>query len=198
MLPEERAREKIDRQLKKAGWDIVSREEYIPHSASAVKEALMQGNTESDYLIFVDDKAIAVVEAKREENPLAEDVQSQAEGYATHPQDWYCLWYDGLIPLVYLFRYGSMRDILWNVTGNAAMFVPSGILLPLVYRRCRSFLKTAAAGALLSLCIEILQLPFPARASDVDDLILNTLGAAAGYGIYAAFRHLKRKPDRVE
>ena len=29
MLPEERAREKIDRQLKKAGWDIVSREEYI-------------------------------------------------------------------------------------------------------------------------------------------------------------------------
>lgn len=39
MLPEERAREKIDRQLKKAGWDIVSREEYIPHSASAVKEA---------------------------------------------------------------------------------------------------------------------------------------------------------------
>lgn len=102
MLPEERAREKIDRQLKKAGWEIVSREEYTPHSASAVKEGLMQGNTESDYLLFVDDKAIAVVEAKREENPLAEDVQSQAEGYATHPQNWYGLWYDGLIPLVYL------------------------------------------------------------------------------------------------
>ena len=102
MLPEERAREKIDRQLKKAGWDIVSREEYIPRSASAVKEALMQGNTESDYLLFVDDKAIAVVEAKREENPLEEDVQSQAEGYATHPQIWYGLWYEGLIPLVYL------------------------------------------------------------------------------------------------
>lgn len=102
MLPEERAREKIDRQLKKAGWDIVPREEYIPRSASAVKEALMQGNTESDYLLFVDDKAIAVVEAKREENPLEEDVQSQAEGYATHPQIWYGLWYEGLIPLVYL------------------------------------------------------------------------------------------------
>ena len=43
-----------------------------------------------------------MVEAKREENPLAEDVQSQAEGYATHPQNWYGLWYDGLIPLVYL------------------------------------------------------------------------------------------------
>ena len=102
MLPEEKAREKIDRQLMKAGWDIVPRDEYIPHSASAVKEALMQGNTESDYLLFVEDKAIAVVEAKREETPLAENVQNQAEGYATHPQPWYGLWYNGLIPLVYL------------------------------------------------------------------------------------------------
>ncbi len=109
MLPEERAREKIDRQLKKAGWEIVSREEYIPHSASAVKEGLMQGNTESDYLLFVDDKAIAVVEAKREENPLAEDVQSQAEGYATHPQSWY------VKPLeVVLFMKDVMSDVLYT------------------------------------------------------------------------------------
>ncbi len=102
MLPEERARKKIDHQLQTAGWDIVSRDEYIPNSASAVKEALMQGNTESDYLFFVDHKAIAVLEAKREENPLNEDVQEQAENYATHPQNWYGLWYDHLIPLVYL------------------------------------------------------------------------------------------------
>ena len=102
MLPEEKARERIDRQLKNAGWDIVPRNEYIPQSASAVKEALMQGNTESDYLFFVDDKAIAVLEAKREENPLKEDVEIQAEKYAVHPQSWYGLWYDGLIPLVYL------------------------------------------------------------------------------------------------
>ena len=35
MLPEERAREKIDKQIKNAGWDVVSRDEYVPHSASA-------------------------------------------------------------------------------------------------------------------------------------------------------------------
>ena len=102
MLPEEKARVKIDKQLTNAGWDIVSREEYVPRSASAVKEALMQGNTESDYLLFVDDKAIAVVEAKREENPLGEDVQAQAEGYACNPQNWYGLWFPNQIPLVYL------------------------------------------------------------------------------------------------
>lgn len=102
MLPEEKARIKIDKQLIEAGWDIVSRHEYIPNSASAVKEALMQGNTESDYLLFVEDKAIAVVEAKRESNPLGTEVERQAEGYAVHLQSWYGLWYEGLIPLVYM------------------------------------------------------------------------------------------------
>ena len=102
MLPEEKARAKIDRQLTAAGWDVVSRGEYVPQSAAAVKEALMQGNTESDYLLFVDDKAIAVVEAKREENPLGEDVQTQAEDYARHPQSWYGLWFPDRIPLAFL------------------------------------------------------------------------------------------------
>ena len=102
MLPEERARQLIDKQLNDAGWDVVARNEYIPNSTSAVKEGLMKGNTESDYLLFVDNKAIAVVEAKREENPLGEGVQIQAENYATSPQDWYGLWCDNLIPLVYL------------------------------------------------------------------------------------------------
>lgn len=102
MLPEEKARVKIDKQLKSAGWDIVSRGEYISRSTSAVKEALMQGNTESDYLLFTDDKAIAVVEAKKEDDPLGPEVEKQAEGYAVHPQSWYGLWFDDLIPLVYM------------------------------------------------------------------------------------------------
>ena len=78
--------------------------------------------------------------------------------------------------------------MIWNVAGNAAMFIPGGIILPIVYRQLNSFGKTVAAGALISLCIEILQLPFPSRASDIDDLILNTLGTAVGYGIQAALR----------
>ena len=103
MKPEEKARIKIDRQLIAAGWDIVSREEYVPRTTSAVREALMKGNDESDYLLFVDNKAIAVVEAKcKEKNLLDEEVQAQAEGYASHPQDWYGLWFPGQIPLVYL------------------------------------------------------------------------------------------------
>ena len=109
MLPEEKARIKIDKQLKTAGWDIVSRDEYIPMTTTAVKEALMLGNTESDYLFFIDNKAIAVLEAKREENPLGEDVEGQAEDYATHPQSWYGLYFEKLIPLVYLANGNKIR-----------------------------------------------------------------------------------------
>lgn len=102
MLPEEKARVKIDKQLRNAGWDIISRNEYLPNSTTAVKEALMVGNTESDYLLFVDGKAIAVVEAKREENPLGDEVKKQAEDYAVSPQSWYAMWFEKLIPLVYM------------------------------------------------------------------------------------------------
>ena len=54
------------------------------------------------FLLFIDGKAIAVVEAKREDNPLGDEVKAQAEGYATTPQSWYGLWFQKLIPLVYL------------------------------------------------------------------------------------------------
>ena len=104
-----------------------------------------------------------------------------------------------LVPLVHLFEYDNVRDIIWNVIGNAAMFIPTGIVLPIVGRH-KSFWKVVAAGAFISLCIEILQLPFTSRASDVDDIILNTLGVAVGYGIYSVFKrvfhHCGAKPHQ--
>lgn len=95
-----------------------------------------------------------------------------------------------IVPFVHLFQYGNTRDIIWNVVGNTAMFIPSGIVLPVVYKKLDNFGKVVAAGAFISLCIEILQLPFASRASDIDDLIMNTLGVVIGYGIYAAARRV--------
>ena len=97
-----------------------------------------------------------------------------------------------LIPFVNLFDYDSRRDLLLNVIGNTAMFIPSGIFLPIIYKKLNSFWKVVSAGVLISLCIELIQLPFSVRASDVDDLILNVLGVAIGYGIYSAVKHLNR------
>ena len=96
------------------------------------------------------------------------------------------------IPFVHLFDYESKRDLLLNVIGNAAMFIPSGIVLPIVYKNLNRFWKVFLAGAGISLCIETIQLPFSVRATDIDDLILNTVGVIVGYGIYAFIQRIKR------
>ena len=97
-----------------------------------------------------------------------------------------------LLPLVNIFDYDSKKDMLLNVIGNAAMFVPSGIVLPIVYKKLDTFRKVLLAGAGISLCIEIIQLPFNVRATDVDDLIMNTIGVILGYGIYALVQFVRR------
>ena len=82
LLPEQKAREKIDKWLEEVGWTVVSREEYTDAiNAQAVKENLMIGNLEADYMLFLNGKAIAVLEAKRAENQLGDDVKAQAENY---------------------------------------------------------------------------------------------------------------------
>ena len=105
-----------------------------------------------------------------------------------------------LIPFVYLFDYQIRREALINVIGNTAMFIPIGIIWPSVLRKLDTPWKVICAGIGLSLFIEILQLPFFDRVSDIDDLILNSLGFLLGYGIYllvkAAKRSLKRRRGR--
>lgn len=88
-----------------------------------------------------------------------------------------------LLPFVYLFDYPTAKDILINVIGNTTMFIPIGIIWPLVFRQLDTHSKAIAAGIGTSVCIEILQLPFFERCSDIDDLILNALGYLAGYVI---------------
>ena len=100
-----------------------------------------------------------------------------------------------LIPFVNLFAYDSKRDLLLNVIGNVAMFIPSGIVLPIVYKRLDAFWKVLLSGFGISLCIEIMQLPFSTRATDIDDLILNTLGIIMGYGFYALFRRIAKNKN---
>ena len=50
----------------------------------------------------------------------------------------------------------------------------------------------------MSLSIELLQLLFSDRTTDINDLILNTLGAAAGYCIYALVCSNKKNPDNAD
>ena len=87
-------------------------------------------------------------------------------------------------PFVYLFDYPTMKEALLNLIGNTAMFIPLGIVWPAVFKQLNRHWKVIAAGIGVSACIELLQLPFYDRATDIDDLILNVLGAALGYWLH--------------
>jgi hypothetical protein len=78
----------------------------------------------------------------------------------------------------YVEDYGTAQSLLLYVLGNVALFVPLGLFLHLALRR--SVALTIGLGAVTSLGVEILQLPIWSRSSDVDDVILNTAGAALG------------------
>lgn len=97
-----------------------------------------------------------------------------------------------LIPIKYLFDYEIRREALINFIGNAAMFIPLGIVWPSVFRQLNTPVKAIGAGVGVSLFIEILQLPFFDRVSDIDDLILNSLGYLIGYGIYRLVKATKK------
>ncbi len=85
------------------------------------------------------------------------------------------------IPFVDMVR-GPVDTIL-----NILLFVPMGIFLPMLYGELDQIGKIAMVGLLVSMSIEIAQM-FGTGATDINDLITNTLGACVGYGIYRAVR----------
>ena len=71
-----------------------------------------------------------------------------------------------------------------NLLGNLIGFVPLGLLLPLILPWFRNGFKILVAGFLVSLGYETVQLLTGLGVFDVDDLILNTAGAFAGFILF--------------
>lgn len=103
MTPENKARKQIDKLFEEAGWQIVSREDYAPNiSAVAIEEGLLKHNKRADYFLFLNGKAVGVLEAKRED--LKEDLScacEQAELYAKGVPLKYQA-YQRPLPIIYL------------------------------------------------------------------------------------------------
>ena len=116
MNPEDKARKEIDTLLIEAGWVIQDRAEFNRFAGIgvAVREFLMTDNTEADYLLFVDGKAVGVIEAKKSELSLS-GVEVQSQGYACNLSyelrrklsGWF--WFLGLRDLVFVsFCFGDV------------------------------------------------------------------------------------------
>ena len=95
-------------------------------------------------------------------------------------------------PFIHLFDYAIYKEAILNLVGNTALFIPLGIIWPSVYKELNTHTKVIAAGVGFSLLIEIIQLPFCDRVSDIDDVILNSLGFVIGYGIYLLICKLRK------
>ena len=70
-----------------------------------------------------------------------------------------------------------------NLGGNIIMFIPLGLLLPKVFPKLSTLPLVLLATAMVITLVEITQLFTLVGSCDIDDLILNLLGAAIGYGI---------------
>ena len=83
-----------------------------------------------------------------------------------------------------------------NIVGNVAAFMPFGFILPVISRRSRRWYNTVMFGFLFSLTLETLQLVFRVGSFDVDDMVLNTLGASLGFVSYRVTQRIRIKMRR--
>ena len=79
-----------------------------------------------------------------------------------------------------LIPFAGLMGDLKNSLLNILLFVPLGIFLPVLWGRFRRPVSACFFGLGLSLTIELLQL-LTYRATDVNDLMTNAVGTAAGF-----------------
>lgn len=82
------------------------------------------------------------------------------------------------------------KVLTYDVVGNSCMLFPLGFYLPLLYNRVSNFFTVTFAALLVSLSIELMQLATNFRIADINDVILNTAGAAAGFIVFWMIRML--------
>ncbi len=75
---------------------------------------------------------------------------------------------------------------------NVLLFVPLGFFLPFIWPNIDKLKYTVLSGFSFSLLIEISQL-FNNRRTDIDDLILNTLGTLIGYLLFRVFIRVTKR-----
>lgn len=87
-----------------------------------------------------------------------------------------------------------------NARGNVMLFLPLGILIPLVWTRLR-FWKGLQVAIAISFGIELVQYLSSAwgsyRAADINDVILNGTGAGLGLALVSLLRSLRGAPSAV-
>ena len=90
--------------------------------------------------------------------------------------------------LVHDYGDTNRRIAIVNLLGNIAMFMPLGFFPQLIWKAFNRLWKTLLWGAGIIVCVELIQLFALVGNCDIDDLLLNVVGIAMGYGLCRALR----------
>lgn len=89
--------------------------------------------------------------------------------------------------LYYLSGKQGLSVAARNLLGNIIAFVPLGFSLPVLFKRLKNMKYTLLISFLVTFSIETIQLFTCIGSCDIDDIILNVLGATIGFLIYKKF-----------
>ena len=99
-----------------------------------------------------------------------------------------------LVPLKTTIRDARRMGILWecyHIAGNIAFFVPLGLFFAYFFPKLRTWRRMPIAALGVSFFLELMQWVFQTGVSDVDDLILNTLGGCIGFALWRFWTNRK-------
>lgn len=110
-----------------------------------------------------------------------------------HPQRYFL----NLRPFIWVTEVYDMgpRRMLQQLVLNIGMFIPYGLLLPIVFPRLRRLAGTASVVLLTTVSIETVQY-FIGRSADIDDVIMNFIGGILGWLLFTFLNKLWRLVPR--
>lgn len=96
-----------------------------------------------------------------------------------------------LVPFTEIFRYEVGSELfIFNVLGNILIFVPFGFFIS-HFINAKKIWPILFVSLITSATVEFVQLQI-GRSFDIDDIILNTIGAATGFLLYIGLSAIKR------
>lgn len=94
--------------------------------------------------------------------------------------------------------YAYMLNSFENLVGNVVVFIPFGFLLPYVLKKGKNFFVMLLNAVLFVLGIELFQLFSAFGAFDVDDILLNCVGAIIGYMLFLIGKKCAKNRDEKD
>ena len=86
----------------------------------------------------------------------------------------------------------SLGYFFINIFGNFLMLMPLSFFAPTLIKGLNKFYKFLIFVILFAVCIEILQILFLTGSCDIDDVILNVLGACVSYFIFQKLKNTSK------